>query len=163
MSLEPCAASIDIDPEPGTPAVRERQAQPQHDQRRRGGVRGLEISPRSFRQNHLVQCQVGDGAPKPRVLGLKLLPPLDLVALQATLFGPPTVIRYFRHAYRSDRLCDRSALRTQHINLPKLRDDLFRTMSLSRHPSVLHRLKSHTSGRTTFQGADHALYRSRLQ
>ena len=68
MSLEPCAAWIDADREPGKPFVREGQVQQQHDPRRHGGARGLEVSPRSFREDHLVQCQVGDGAPKPRFI-----------------------------------------------------------------------------------------------
>jgi hypothetical protein len=53
------------------------------------------------------------------------------------------------------RFCDRSTLRGQHVNLPQLRDDLFSRVSLPWHTSVLHQAISHTSGRTTSQGADH--------
>src|SRR6185312_9463601 len=49
---------------------------------------------------------------------------------------------------------DRTTLRNQHINLPQLGDDLFRRVSLPCHSSVLHQAISHTSGRTTSQGAD---------
>ena len=55
---------------------------------------------------------------------------------------------------RRPRFRDRTALRNQHINLPQLRDDLFRSVSLPCHSSVLHQAISHTSGRTTSQGAD---------
>lgn len=89
------------------------------------------------------------------VLSLQLLEPLDLVALQATVFRAPAIVRYFRHTYRPNRFRDRTALRNQHINLPQLGDDLFRRVSLPCHSSVLHQAISHTSGRTTSQGADH--------
>ena len=51
-------------------------------------------------------------------------------------------------------LWGRFTLRHQHLNLPQLRDNLFRLVSLPRHSSILHQAISHTSGRTTFQGAD---------
>jgi hypothetical protein len=38
---------------------------------RRGGARGLEVSPCRLRQDHFVQGQVGDGAPEPSILRLK--------------------------------------------------------------------------------------------
>lgn len=48
---------------------------------------------------------------------------LFLVALQAAILVSPSIVRYFRHAYRSDRVCHLPALCHQHINLPKLRED----------------------------------------
>ena len=44
--------------------------------------------------------------------------------------------------------------------LPQLRDDLFRSVSLPCHSLVLHQAISHTSGRTTSQGADHHALRA---
>ncbi|WP_210315468.1 hypothetical protein, partial [Aurantimonas sp. DM33-3] len=44
------------------------------------------------------------------------------------------------------------------IDLPQLRDDLFRLVLLLRHALVLQWLKNHTSGRTTSVGADHFVH-----
>ena len=90
---------------------------------------GLKVSRGSFLEDQLLKCQVRDRPAKTQVLSLKLLQPLDLVALRAALLSPPSVIRNFRIPYRSDRLGYRSALRRQHLNLPKHCDDLFRLMS----------------------------------
>ena len=46
-------------------------------------MRGSEVSLCRLRKDYLVQRQVRKSAPKPRVLGLEILQPLDLVALQA--------------------------------------------------------------------------------
>ncbi|MCX7306940.1 MAG: hypothetical protein NTZ72_02910, partial [Afipia sp.] len=51
------------------------------------------------------------------------------------------------------------ALRHQHIDLPKLRNNLFRCMPLPCHRSHPPSEK-YTSGRTTSKGADHRPYRA---
>ena len=53
----------------------------------------------------------------------------------------------------SDRLCHRFALRVQNVNLTQLSDNLFCLMSFCCHFNVLLRPISHTSKRSTFQGA----------
>jgi hypothetical protein len=45
------------------------------------------------------------------------------------------MLRRFRNADRPDRLNGRLALRRQNVDLPQLRDDLFRRVSLLRHGS----------------------------
>ncbi|WP_210249210.1 hypothetical protein, partial [Methylobacterium sp. WL2] len=42
------------------------------------------------------------------------------------------------------------------IDLPQLSDDLFSRMLLPSHKNILQMAQSHTSGRTTFQGAGHS-------
>ena len=73
------------------------------------------------------------------ILGFQLLEPFDLIALEAAVLVAPPIIRYFRYAYRSNRVRYRPTLRHQHIYLPKLRNDLFCCMPLPTHlriPSV---------------------------
>jgi len=108
----------------------------------------------AHRQDQLVQRQIRHRSTEPGVLGLQFLQPLHLVALQAAILIPPSIIGNFRHADRSDRVCHRPALCHQHINLPKLRNDLFSRMPLPCHRSDPPSEK-HTSGRTTSKGADH--------
>ncbi len=47
------------------------------------------MSPGSLRQDELVQSQIRDGLPQPLALELKLLEPLHLVGLQATILLAP--------------------------------------------------------------------------
>src|SRR5215204_2211125 len=68
--------------------------------------------------------------------------------------GVALIKRHLRDADRADRLRDGPALSREHLNLPQLRNDLLRLVPLLRHSSVLHMAQSHTSGRTTSQGAD---------
>jgi hypothetical protein len=133
-------------------SVRTQHAWRSHALRKRGGGRGLPVSRGSLFEDQLFQRQIRDGAPKPSVLSFQLLQPFDLIAFEPAIFRPPAIICKFRHAYRSHRFRDRSPLRRQHVNLPQLRDDLLRRVSLPRHPRVLHQAQSHTSGRTISQG-----------
>jgi hypothetical protein len=71
-----------------------------------------------IRQTELIQHQVRYCPPQTGVLGFQFLEPLHLIALQAAILIPPPIVRYFRHAYRSDRISNQPALRHQHINLP---------------------------------------------
>ena len=61
-------------------------------------------------------------------------------------------IRERRHADRADRLRHRAALREQHVNLPKLGDDLLGLVLLLRHSWHPPSAQKPTSGKTTFQG-----------
>jgi len=60
-------------------------------------VRGLDVSLGSLGQDQLVERQVGHSPAKPRVLRLKLLQALHLVALQPALLVPPAAIGHLRH------------------------------------------------------------------
>src|SRR5262245_14062913 len=51
---------------------------------------------------------------------------LRLVRLQPAVLVAPPVIRHLRHADRQDRIYQQRPLRDQNINLPQLRNDLFR-------------------------------------
>ena len=118
-------------------------------------MRGLEVSLGGLGQDQLIQRQIGYRSAQPAILGLQLLQPLDLVALKATVLIPPAVIGHFRYTDCSDRIHNRMALCRQHINLPKLRNNLFSRMPLPSHRRILLGQK-HTSGRTTSKGADHS-------
>jgi hypothetical protein len=100
--------------------------------RRRAGLRSFPVPP-PLREDHFVQGQVGDGAPEPSILRLKLLHLPNLIALQATVFLAPSIIGHLGHANRANRVRDRLALRDQYIDLSQLRDDLFRLVAFSRH------------------------------
>src|SRR5580704_668178 len=84
---------------------------------------------------------------------LQLLQALHLVVLQTTKLLAPTVIRHLADTDRADRIGGALPLRGQNINLPQLRDDLFRLVNLPRHlgpPSS----KKHSSRWTTSTGDD---------
>src|SRR5208283_3455157 len=102
---------------------------------RRGDARGLEVSPGSLLQNELVQRQVRDRPAQTGILLLELLQALHLVGLEPAVLLPPPIIGDLAHADLADRVSDVLALRDQHINLPQLRNDLFRRVSLLRHCS----------------------------
>ncbi|MCJ2079676.1 hypothetical protein, partial [Methylobacterium sp. J-090] len=54
------------------------------------------------------------------------------------------------------------ALRDQDINLTQLGNNLFSRMLLPSHDNILHMAQSHTSGRTTFQGAGQSTKKVRV-
>src|SRR5580692_8355087 len=89
-----------------------------------------EVSLCSLCQNELVQRQIRHRSTKPAVLGLKLFQPLHLIALQTAILVSPSIVRYFRHPYRSDSVRHLTPLCHQHIDLSKLRNDLFSRMPL---------------------------------
>src|ERR1700720_3130555 len=55
----------------------------EHGRCRRAGARGLVVSPCSLGEDHLVQSQIRDRAPKTGVLRLQILHPLNLIAPSA--------------------------------------------------------------------------------
>src|SRR6266566_574680 len=120
---------------------------------RHGDARGLEVSPRGLLQNELVQRQIRDRLAQPAVLELKVLQTLHLLALQpAELLAPP-IIRHLAHPDLADCVHQVLALRDQNIDLPQLRNDLFRLVSLPCHCSPPG-CQRHTSSRTTSMGVD---------
>src|SRR6202040_2343687 len=119
-----------------------------------GDARGLEVSPGGLLQNELVQRQIGNRLAEPAVLELKVLQALHLLALQPTKLLAPPIIRHLAHPDLADRVHHVLALRDQNIDLPQLRNDLFRLVSLSCHCSPPG-CQRHTSSRTTSMGVDH--------
>src|SRR5262249_1338494 len=79
---------------------------------------------------------------------------LHLLGLQpAELLAPP-IIRHLAHPDLADCVHHVLALRDQNIDLPQLRDDLFRLVSLPCHCSPPG-CQRHTSSRTTLMGVNH--------
>src|SRR4029078_1710450 len=91
---------------------------------------------------------------QPAVLELKVLQALHLLALQPTELLAPPIIRTLAPPYRGDGVHHVLALRDQNIDLPQLRNDLFRLVSLPCHCSPPE-CQRHTSSRTTSMGVDH--------
>src|SRR4029078_3427999 len=90
---------------------------------------------------------------QPAVLELKVLQALHLLALQPTELLAPPIIRTLAPPYRGDGVHHVLALRDQNIDLPQLRNDLFRLVSLPCHCSPPE-CQRHTSSRTTAMGVD---------
>src|SRR6266480_1501677 len=70
---------------------------------------------------------------QPAVLELKVLQALHLLGLQPAELSAPPIIRHLAHADLADCVHYVLALREQNIDLPQLRDDLFRLVSLPCH------------------------------
>src|SRR5690606_9199653 len=98
-----------------------------------GDARGSEVSPRSLRQDQLVQCQISHRLAKPFVLLLELLQLPALVTAHAAILLAPPVIRQLRNADLANRIRHRHPLAAQNFNLPKLRDNLVGLVSLVCH------------------------------
>src|SRR6478752_5136185 len=97
---------------------------------------------------------LSSGLAQPAVLELKVLQTLHLLALQPTELLAPPIIRHLAHPDLADCVHQVLALRDQNIDLPQLRNDLFRLVSLPCHCSPPE-CQRHTSSRTTSMGADH--------
>src|SRR5262249_9189092 len=120
---------------------------------RHGDARGLEVSPGGLLQNELIQRQIRDCLAQPAVLELKVLQALYLLGLQPAKLLAPAIIRHLAHADLADCVHHILALRDQNIDLPQLRNDLFRLVSLPCHCSPPG-CQRHTSSRTTSMGVD---------
>src|SRR5215472_6771969 len=142
------------EPGPGAAQPTESAKDSGHYQCRHGDARGLEVSPGGLLQNELVQRQIGNRLAQPAVLELKVLQALHLLGLQPTELLPPPIIRHLAHPDLTDCIYHVLALRDQNIDLPQLRDDLFRLVSLPCHCSPPG-CQRHTSSRTTSMGVDH--------
>src|SRR5690606_2451133 len=117
---------------PGAPT--RASAEPSEQGRRRpGDARGSEVSPRSYRQDQLVQRQIGHrlSLPSVRLPGTLLLP--NLVTAHAAILLAPPVERQFGSADLANGIRHRHALAAQNLILPKLRDDLVGLVSLVCH------------------------------
>src|SRR6478752_5073413 len=132
-----CAGSSDAGPEPCRQSAPRRRTSPSRGRRSGDGGKGAEVSRGSLFQDQLLERHVRHCLAQPVVLFLKLFQALYLIALQATKLLAPPVIRELRHADRTNRFANRSALRQQHIDLTQLRDDLFGPMLLLGHSNVL--------------------------
>src|SRR5262249_41881880 len=119
----------------------------------------LEVSPGGLLQNELVQRQIRDCLAQPAVLELKILQALHLLALQPAKLLAPPIIRHLAHPDLADCVHHVLALRNQNIDLPQLRNDLFRLVSLPCHCSPPG-CQRHTSSRTTSMGVDHCAKRT---
>src|SRR5262245_56233522 len=104
-------------------------------QYRHGDARGLEVSSGSLLQNKLIQRQIGNRLAQPAVLDLKVLQALDLLDLQPPELLAPPIIRHLAHPDLADCVHHVLPLRDQNIDLPQLRNDLFRLVSLPCHCS----------------------------
>ena len=71
---------------------------------------GLEVSPGRLGQDHLVQRQIRHGTPEPRILGLQLLQPFELIPTHAAIILAPPKISLLRHTNLSNSIRDRDAL-----------------------------------------------------
>src|SRR5262249_8011381 len=100
------------------------------------------------------QRQIRDCLAQSAVLKLKVLEALHLLALQPTELLAPPIIRHLAHPDLADCVHHVLALRDQNIDLPQLRNDLFRLVSLPCHCSPPG-CQRHTSSRTTSMGVDH--------
>src|SRR5262249_39661621 len=121
---------------------------------RHGDARSLEVSPGGLLQNELVQRQIRDRLAQPAVLELKVLQALHLLGFQSAELLAPPIIRHLAHPDLADCIHHVLALRDQNIELPQLRDDLFRLVPLPCHCSPPG-CQRHTSSRTTSMGVDH--------
>src|SRR5690606_5056750 len=117
---------------PGAPT--RASAEPsEHGRCRHGDARGSEVSPRSLRQDQLVQRQIGHRLAKPFVLLLEILQLPKLVTAHAAILLTPPVERQLGNADLANSIRHRHALASQNLCLPKLRDDLVGLVSLVCH------------------------------
>src|SRR5262249_42295100 len=86
----------------------------------------------------------------------KILQALHLLALQPAKLLAPPIIRHLAHPDLADCVHHVLALRNQNIDLPQLRNDLFRLVSLPCHCSPPG-CQRHTSSRTTSMGVDQSV------
>ena len=96
-------------------------------------MRGLEVSPWGLRQDELVQGQVRYCPPQTFILFLETVEFLHLIPAHAAIQLPSAVVRLLDNTDPSDRINTRRTLTDENLNLPKLRDNLFRLMPLVRH------------------------------
>src|SRR5262249_20128266 len=155
----PCVASSDAVRAPRRRDARRHAVALAPAQCRHGDARGLEVSPGGLLQNELIQRQIGNRLAQPAVLQLKVLQALHLFGLHPAELLTPPIIRHLAHADLADCVHHVLALRDQNIDLPQLRNDLFRLVSLPCHCSPPG-CQRHTSSRTTSMGVDQATYRT---
>lgn len=94
-------------------------------------MKGLEVSPRGFCQEELVQSEVGHRTSLPLVLFLQCLQAGKLRPLHSTIKFPPPVKCLPRDTDLANSLGNRRTLTLQYFNLPKLRYNLFGLLTFS--------------------------------
>ena len=87
-----CAVSIGVDPVYGRPCVLRRPEPHARAQCTDGDVKGLVVSPCGLGQVHLIKCQIRHCPPQTRVLRLKQLQSLQLIAAHAAILVTPAII-----------------------------------------------------------------------
>ena len=107
------------------------------DQCRPDDARGLEVSRGSLIQDQLVQRQVRNVSSEPLILLLKTFEFPQLSRPHATILLAPSIKRLLRNLDFPDRINPRHPLTNEHLNLAKLRHDLFRIVSLGSRSLVL--------------------------
>src|SRR5262249_3633453 len=90
--------------------------------------------------------QIRDGLAQPAVLELKVLQALHLLGFQPAELPAPPIIRHLTHPDLADCIHHVLALRDQNIDLPQLRDDLFRLVSQSSWMSKTYLKSDHFNG-----------------
>lgn len=109
--------------------------------RRREGLRSFASrtfgSPGGLGQDYFVQRQIRHSTPEPRILGLQLLVPIQLIPSPAAILFAPSGVGLHRDADLEPSISDRAALSLKHFNLPQLQRHLLRFISLSSHLMVL--------------------------
>src|SRR3546814_14162033 len=81
----PCAASTDAGQAPGISSARIPPVRHAHDRCSAAGAQGSEVSPSRLLQDQLVERQVGDRPPEPKILLLQILHAPRLVGLQTAI------------------------------------------------------------------------------
>ena len=100
-------------------------------------ARGLEVSPGSIIQDQLVQRQVCNGSSEPFILLLKTFEFPQLNRPHATVLLAPSIKPLLCDLDFPDRIDPGHPLTNGHLNLAKLRHDLFRIVSLDSRSLVL--------------------------
>src|SRR5687768_14492080 len=124
--MAPCAASTGAVRARGKPAARILPAPCAPVRCNAAAVQGSEVSPGRLLEDQLVERQVRDRSPQPRVLLLKVLHPASLIRLQAAILLAPTVVGLLADRDPPARLGGRAALAQHDLHLTQLADDLLR-------------------------------------
>ena len=95
--------------------------------RRRAGLRSF---PSGLLQDELVEREIRDSPAQPRVLGLKVLQSLDLLAFEPAVLVAPAIVRHLRDTDGADSIRDGLPLGEQDIDLAQLGDDLLSRVPL---------------------------------
>ncbi len=107
MCIAGCVSPV---PAHGTPDAGKRSAPRRRARLPDADASGLEVSPRDFLQDQIVQRLISHEAFQTRVLLLQLLEPTNLVDLHAAVFLAPAVVGLFADAELTGGLGDRFAL-----------------------------------------------------
>ena len=99
-----CAVSIGVDPVYGRPCVARRPELHARAQCTDGDVRGLVVSPCGLGNDHLIKRQIRHYPSETRVLTLKKLQFLQLIAAHAAILFTPATLGLYRDASLTNRV-----------------------------------------------------------